>query len=151
LGLFLLTFAQNLLQLCTINQAKQVVMNKYKHQKYLLALSLAYAPAYWAQEAQQILGRWQDAEDQSKKIEIYLAKDGLYYGKIEAPQSKDHGKIVFGQFRFDAQKHYFMGKVFPPEKDISLSAEAFFETDTRLKIVAKKLFLSKTIYFIKQK
>jgi len=59
----------------------------------LLVLSLAFASKSFAQK-DQIENTWYNG-DKTSKIQIYLAKDGNYYGKItwlNEPNDKDTGK-----------------------------------------------------------
>lgn len=96
------------------------------------------------QTANSIIGKWKDLEDPSKSAEITLAQDGYYYGR------DTKGTIIMKKLQFDAQKKCFTGTMNPPDAKIELNVTITFESETKLKVVAKKFFISKTLYLTKQ-
>ncbi len=114
-------------------------MQKY----YILFVLLHLSILSFAQKEADIIGKWQSTTDKSRIIEIYKAKDGHYYGKtIE-------DKLILKDLKYDVSKNSFIGKMNPPEASITLSATISFENTRKIKMVATKLFISKTAYFNK--
>jgi hypothetical protein len=105
-------------------------------------------------QAGAITGNWQ-AEDKSKdmQMEIYLARDGNYYGKIINDNNKasKNGTLVLQQLRYDEKKQQYNGTIKPPGASLTLNATVTMENTNRIKIVAKKFAMSKTMYLIRIK
>ena len=107
----------------------------------------------FGQKAKEIEGVWKSDDKKKIEIQIYLASDGYYYGKITQDQdNKDNiGKIILKELKYDNKNNSFNGIMLPPEKDMEANAFITFQNTKKIKVVAKKLFLSKTIYFAKVK
>jgi hypothetical protein len=105
-------------------------------------------------QAGAITGNWQ-AEDKTKdmQMEIYLARDGNYYGKIINDNSKvtKNGTLVLRQLRYNENKQQYNGTIKPPDASLTLNATVTLENTNRIKIVAKKFVMSKTMYLIRIK
>jgi uncharacterized protein (DUF2147 family) len=105
-------------------------------------------------QAGAITGNWQ-AEDKTKdmQMEIYLAKDGNYYGKIINNKSKasKNGTLVLQKLSYDEKKQQYTGTIKPPDADLTLNATVTLENTNRIKIVAKKFVMNKTMYLIRIK
>jgi hypothetical protein len=105
-------------------------------------------------QAGAITGNWQ-AEDKSKdmQMEIYLAKDGYYYSKVINNNSKPskNGTLVLQKLSYDEKKQQYTGTIKPPEASLTLNATVTMENTNRIKIVAKKFVMSKTLYLIRIK
>ena len=107
----------------------------------------------FGQKAKEIEGVWKSDDKKKIEIQIYLASDGYYYGKITQDQdNKDNiGKIILKELKYDNKNNSFNGIMLPPDKDMEANAFITFQNTKKIKVVAKKLFLSKTIYFAKVK
>jgi Uncharacterized protein conserved in bacteria (DUF2147) len=105
-------------------------------------------------QAGAIAGNWQ-SEDKSKdmQMEIYLAKDGNYYGKVINDNSKasKNGTLVLQKLSYDEKKQQYTGTIKPPDASLTLNATVTLENANRIKIVAKKFVMSKTMYLIRIK
>jgi Uncharacterized protein conserved in bacteria (DUF2147) len=101
-----------------------------------------------------ITGNWQ-AEDKSKnmQMEIYLAKDGNYYGKIINDNSKasKNGTLVLQNLIYDGKKQQYTGTIKPPDAGLTLHATVTLENTNRIKIEANKIVMCKTMYLIRIK
>jgi hypothetical protein len=108
----------------------------------------------FTQTANQITGVW-EADDKSKplQVEIYLARDGNYYGKvvndISAPSK--NGNLVIESLVYSETSKTYKGTLQPTESRMTLNATVTMEGINRLKMVAKKLLMSKTIYLTRIK
>jgi hypothetical protein len=118
----------------------------------LLALPFSFLITHaFGQVQKDILGKWRAAEDTSRQVEMYQAKDGLYYAKVINSSDKNakNGHNLLQKLVYDAQKNTFKGKLVPPEKGIEIDATASFDSANKLKVVSKKFFITKTFYFIR--
>lgn len=95
-----------------------------------------------------ISGRWVMENEPQKIISIYLARDGFYYGKIDQPASKDNGKLVIQKLRYNTEKKLYQGTMSPPDQNITLNVSLTFVGEKRIKLEARKMFLTKTMYLI---
>ena len=106
---------------------------------------LFIATTIFAQNSITITGKWKGEEKKELFIEIYKANDGFFYGKNE------QGKLMLQRLQFDAKANAYKGKMVPPDKNISFDITLFPETATKIKLVGKKFFITKTFYLIKIK
>lgn len=85
--------------------------------------------------------------------EFYLDSDGLYYGKIIKDQDKKGalGKTTFKKLKYDPKSKSFKGTMSPPDRDMEIDAIITFEGNDKLKVVAKKFLMTKTVYLIRIK
>lgn len=113
---------------------------------FALLATILFSAGSFSQNPNDIVGKWKDEKHNSKQLEIYLGKDGLYYGKEVTSD-----KIILKQLTYNEKLKNYTGKMSPPEKDITLNVTISFESSTRLKFVAKKFIMSKEIYFVKLK
>lgn len=112
----------------------------------LLLTSFSYS------EKSKISGEWKSIdEDETKYIKIYLAKNGYYYGKVNNPKSEHYGEIILRKLEFDADTKKYTGTMSPPDKNMTLDVTINMVNDNKFKMVGKKLFMTKTIYFSKIK
>jgi hypothetical protein len=106
-----------------------------------------------AQSATSLIGKWHAKNDPSKQVEFTKLADGKIEGK--AINSKDkklpNGHTMFQNFSYDAKTGTFKGKMQPPDAKFSIDATAYMETQDELKIVGKKLFMTKTLVFTRIK
>jgi hypothetical protein len=105
------------------------------------------------QNADGMLGKWIADEDGKQVVEIYLAKDGFYYGKDtgSASEGKGNGHLIFQKCRYDAKTETLKGTMQPPDKNINLNITIQLEKNGKLKVVARKLIMTKILYFTKSK
>jgi hypothetical protein len=99
-----------------------------------------------------ITGRWK-SEEQGKKVqmEIYLAKDGRYYGKVinDVEKSANNGRIAMKALVYNEKQKNYTGTMQPHDVNMELNITVTLETKDRLKVVARKLLMKKTMYFIR--
>jgi len=94
-----------------------------------------------------ISGRWVMENEPQKIISIYLARDGFYYGKLTSRHhrimaswsSKNCGTIL---------RKMYQGTMSPPDQNITLNVSLTLVGEKRIKLEAKKMFLTKTMYLI---
>lgn len=118
-------------------------------QKTLLVMILSISA--YAQKTKDIEGNWKSEDKKKIEIQIYQASDGFCYGKIthDGDDKNNIGKIILKALKYDNKNNSFNGIMLPPDKDIEANATITFENNKKIKVIAKKLLLSKTIYFIK--
>jgi hypothetical protein len=106
-----------------------------------------------AQSANTIVGKWRDESDASKQMDIYQDKDGLYYGKpaVEKDKKGNTAKTALKKLKYDASTQTFKGTMNPPDADMGLNVMVSFVGNDKLKFVAKKFFMTKTIYLLRIK
>jgi hypothetical protein len=101
-----------------------------------------------------ITGNWR-VEEKSKgvQMEIYLAKDGNYYSKIinDTSKASKNGILVLQKLIYDEKKQQYTGTIKPPEAGLALNATVTMENANRIKIVAKKMLMSKILYLVRVK
>ncbi len=114
----------------------------------LCIVILFFSSACFSQTANAVIGKWQNEEKgKAMQIEIYHAKDGKYYGKIiNNNKTSKNGTIAIRGLIFNESTQTYKGTMQPPDADINLNVTVSLENINRLKVVAKKLLLRKTIY-----
>lgn len=98
------------------------------------------------QNSNALLGKWKGKNDSKLSVEFYLGTDGAYYGKISDPNDKYHGKTIFKKMVYDEKEKSFSGILNPADKDITLDASIYIENNNSIKVVAKKLLITRVIY-----
>ncbi len=106
-----------------------------------------------AQTAATIVGQWKDEKDPDRQMEFYLDKDGLYYAKVIHSKKKDvaNGQVLVKKLQYDESTQTFKGIMSPPDANLELKATVSFVTTDKLKIVAKKAILTKTLVLVRIK
>ena len=106
-----------------------------------------------AQTPSIIIGNWKDEKEPDRQMEFYLDKNGFYYAKIINSKRKEmpNGKILIKELKYDELSNTFKGVMSPPDATLELSATVTMTTKDKLKIVAKKLVISKTIHLMRIK
>ncbi len=106
-----------------------------------------------AQTASTIIGQWKDEKEPDRQMEFYLDKDGLYYAKTINSKKKEmiNGQVLIKKLKYDEASKTFKGIMSPPDANLELNATVTIVTDEKLKIVAKKLVMSKTIHLVRIK
>ncbi|MBX9784798.1 MAG: hypothetical protein K2X48_16030 [Chitinophagaceae bacterium] len=104
------------------------------------------------QNGNAINGKWK-SEDGDKKVqmEIYLAKDGKHYGKVinDTEKPANNGRIAMKALAYNEKEKNYTGIMQPPDVNMELNITVTLETKDRLKVVARKLLMKKTMYFIR--
>lgn len=99
----------------------------------------------------RIIGIWQAKEENNRKIEIYQDKDGLYQGKSISHTNGQKSSNVIKNLKYDATSKSYMGTMSPPDKDITLNVTITITDNDELKVVTRKLLITKTMFFIRSK
>ena len=104
-----------------------------------------------AQNPDKMLGKWKLEEDAKSVVEIYLAKDGMYYGKIiTAGDAKMKvGHLLFQKCKYEESSASLKGIIRPTETAKEMNVTISLDNNGKLKAVAKKFFMSKTLLFSK--
>lgn len=96
-----------------------------------------------------ITGKWiTEEKDKTAQIEIYLSKDGKYYGKVinNIKNPANNGRIMLKELVYNEKTKTYTGTMLPPDAGIELNVTITLESKDRLKIVARKLVMRKTMY-----
>jgi hypothetical protein len=104
-----------------------------------------------AQTASTIIGQWKDEKEPDRQMEFYLEKDGLYYAKTINSKKKElvNGQVLVKKLKYDEASKTFKGTMSPPDANLELNATVTIVSNDKLKIVAKKLVMSKTIHLVR--
>jgi hypothetical protein len=116
----------------------------------LIAIFVFGSILSFGQTASQIIGKWKsDEKEKDVQMEIYLAKDGNYYGKVINDNTTPckNGNLIIKKLSYTNEAKNYKGTMEPPGINTTLNVTVTLETANRLKVVAKKLLMSKTIYF----
>ncbi len=103
----------------------------------------------YAQNVHAILGKWKNLDEgKAMQLEIYLGQDGYYYGKIinDNNQPSKNGTIALKTLQYDAAMGSYKGAMQPPDSKMEINITATLLGNNKLKMVGKKLFMSKTFY-----
>ncbi len=103
-----------------------------------------------AQTVDMINGQWKNNEDSNLQLEFYKDNDGLYYGKTLKDSKKDgkelkKGSLLFKKLKFDGASKTFKGVMSPPGATMEINATLSFEGSDKIKVVAKKFVMTKTL------
>lgn len=98
----------------------------------------------------KISGNWYCEEMDKSTIQVYKEKDGYWYGKIAASDVKSNvGKIILDKFKFNPKENTMTGTMIRPSNGMEINATVSMESDTKLKVVGKKLIVTKTFYWVR--
>ena len=118
--------------------------------KLTISIFLLHAFSFFQNSPNDFQGNWVTTEMDNTSINIYLAKDGYWYGKIIKSDSKEHvGKFLLKKLKYDITKKVLTGELQRPGNGMKVNATLSVNSDGTLKVVGKKLLLSKTVYFSK--
>jgi hypothetical protein len=110
---------------------------------------MVVASCCYTQTTSQISGKWK-SEDKRRnfQMEIYLAKDNYYYGRIinDTGGNSKNGTLVLKQLNYNEDEAEYNGIFEPPDAAISFRVKVSIENGNRLKLVVSKLLMSKTMY-----
>jgi hypothetical protein len=123
-----------------------------KYLQQMLAFCLLLM-AFTANAQNGIVGKWKAEDKPNNHMEIYLAKDGLYYSKLvfENGKTENLGKQLIKGLQFDASTKTYTGKMMPPDRNIEFAVRLTPINEDTIKVVATKFLITKTIFFIKIK
>jgi hypothetical protein len=119
--------------------------------KTLLALFVFFTTRSLAQDGSGIIGKWKGEDKPNSHIQFYIEKDGFYYGKLvyENGKTENIGKIMMNQLKYDDATKTYKVNMTAPDKNITLKITLSLEGNNKIKVIAKKLFITKTIYFLR--
>jgi hypothetical protein len=119
---------------------------------FLSASILCLQKNLLAQNANTIYGKWKGKDDKDMQIEFYTQADKNVYGKAIS-NSKDGkikmGNIIFRKLVYNDKCNCLKGTMHPPDANINTDAKITFISNTEIKIVISKFFMSKTLFLIK--
>lgn len=106
-----------------------------------------------AQTENAIIGKWEGADGKDFMVEIYLAKDHYFYGKVAsaAKATPNSGKIILNKFIYSPSEKAYAGTMSPPDSNTEISAKIVFVNADKLKITARKFVFTKTMYLTRVK
>ncbi|MGL4630387.1 MAG: hypothetical protein ACRCVT_04200 [Leadbetterella sp.] len=104
-----------------------------------------------SQKPEKILGKWKMDEESKSVVEIFLAKDGMYYGKVVSsndPKLKE-GYLLFRKCKYDSASESLKGDIRLPDPNFDMNLTLSLVNSGKLKATVKKLLMSKTLLFSK--
>jgi hypothetical protein len=112
---------------------------------------LMFSFASVASNPDKMLGKWAFDETPKSIVEVYLAKDGMYYGKVVASgdEKLKVGHLVFQKCKYEANSTSLKGIIKPSDTAKEMNVTISLDKNGKLKAVAKKFFMSKTLFFSK--
>ncbi|SEP40435.1 hypothetical protein [Mucilaginibacter sp. OK283] len=108
----------------------------------------------FCQTNEGVIGNWKiGLKDKAMDIEIYLAKDSNYYGKIinDSHTPSKNGVIILKKLKYNEPSKTFKGLMHPEDADIQLDVNVTVIDPDHLKMVAKKMLISRTVYLTRIK
>ena len=104
-----------------------------------------------AQTGSSIIGKWKGEDQPNNHVQFYFEKDGFYYGKLVSENGKTQniGKAMMKQLKYDATTNTYKGTMTPPDKNITVNVTLSLIGNDKIKVVAKKFLITKTIYFLR--
>jgi hypothetical protein len=120
----------------------------------ILIVFLCMSISVFPQTGGGITGSWKcEIKGKHIEMEIYQAIDSAYYGKIINDNSipSTNGTIILKKLKYDKTSQTFKGTMRPHDADVELDATVTVIDKDRLKIIAKKLFMSRTVYLTRIK
>lgn len=98
-----------------------------------------------------ILGKWYAEEMDESVIEVKQDTDGSVKGVIIESSNEEYvGKKVIYDCRFDAEDDAYKGKIYSVARKMEIDGTFTLEAADKLKIVGKKLFITKTFYWVRK-
>lgn len=95
-------------------------------------------------------GNWFTSEMNNTTISIFLLTDGFWYGKIIKSDTEENiGKLLLNKMKFDKTKNVLEGKLNSPSNGMTVNATVSLDGDKKLKVVGKKLLITKTVNWTK--
>ena len=98
--------------------------------------------------ADKIAGNWYNEDLDKSTINIFKASDGFWYANIiKSADSKKIGKTLLSKIKFNAADNNYTGILTSPTNSMEIKATITLTTNGKLKLVGKKLFITKTYMF----
>ena len=99
-----------------------------------------------------ITGRWWAEEMDQSVIEVAKLEDGSYEGVILSSSKEEFvGYKVIYDFNYDPNEKNYKGTISSAARKMELDGNIVLEEDGRLKITGKKLFMTRTFYWEREK
>jgi hypothetical protein len=99
-----------------------------------------------------IAGNWYSEEADKTTMEIFKSKDGLWYSTVLTSDDKRGiGKNALKKLAYNPTENYYKGDLYAAGKNSNLSAVVSLQPDGKLKVLGKKLIISKTVYWSRVK
>ena len=123
--------------------------NKIVH---ITLLIIIFSLNSFANKEHNIIGKWYAEEIEKSTIEIEQKEDGNFYGEIVASEKKEWiGKTVLDNLKYDSKTNTWKGEIYSLKRNMTIDVTLSLESEMRLKLVGKKLFMTKTFYWKKIK
>jgi uncharacterized protein (DUF2147 family) len=123
--------------------------------KKLIAISLFLwiSNSLFAQNNENdIAGNWYCEEADKTTMKIFKNTDGFWYSTIlTSDDKKGIGKNALKKMEYNPIEKQYKGDLYVAGKNLNLSATVSLQPDGKLKIVGKKVIISKTLYWNKVK
>jgi hypothetical protein len=126
-------------------------INKWLGTAIVSVLLLSLSLNAFSQSQKDVIGEWQSTESDLFQVEIFLAKNGNYYGKVikDVKSPSNIGKLVLNNFSYQSSDNTYTGFLIPPGSDISANAIIAFESKDKLKITMRKFIFTKTLTLVR--
>jgi hypothetical protein len=99
-----------------------------------------------------IEGNWYCEEADKTTMKIFKSKDGLWYSIVlTSDDKKSIGKNALKKLEYNPTENHYKGGLYVASKNLNLSAVVSLQPDGKLKVVGKKLIISKTVYWSRVK
>ena len=118
-----------------------------KEFKILIIAILSGLSASLSAQSDAIEGKW-FAEEMDNSTIVISEKKEAFFGKVIESDNAEHlEKNILKNFVYDPAENHWKGKIFSPKKNMIIQATITMIDRSKLKIVGKKLFFTKTMYF----
>lgn len=125
-------------------------MKKTKKIILLFLLAISTPLAYLAAQENIIEGLWYCEALDKTTMKIFKSADGLWYSTIISSQNAPTvGKNILKKLSYDQKNKEYKGDLYSPSRNMTLAATLTITNDNKLKIVGKKLIISKTFYWVR--
>lgn len=102
--------------------------------------------------SQKIIGSWYAEELDQSTIEVTRLTDGSFQGTIKASSTPTYiGHKVIYNFRYHEEERSYKGTISSAARNMELEGVITVEKDGRLKLIGKKLFMTKTFYWVRKR
>jgi hypothetical protein len=122
-------------------------MNKLKITISILFFTIV---SFSQNSANDFKGNWFSSETDNTTITIFSATDGFWYGKIIKSDKKENiGHLLLTKMKFNKEKNTLVGELKRPNNSMTVNATLSLDGDTKLKVVVKKLLITKIVNWTK--
>jgi uncharacterized protein (DUF2147 family) len=109
-------------------------------------------PLFAQNNENDITGNWYCEEIDKTTMKIFKSSDGLWYSTILASDDKkDVGKNALKKLAYNPTEKLYKGDLYVSSQNFNLSAVVSLQPDGRLKVVGRRLIISKTVYWTRVK